>query len=56
MAIKKVCHACGSDEVKFDAWAEWDEVDQKYELSQTFDEAFCENCAGETRVVDVQIS
>ncbi len=42
--VKKCCRNCGSTNIKIDAWAEWNEKTQEYELSQTFDDAFCEDC------------
>ncbi len=42
--VKKCCRNCGSTNIKIDAWAEWNEETQEYELSQTFDDAFCEDC------------
>lgn len=54
--IKKCCSTCGSTDIKFDAWAEWDEESQQYELSQTFDNTFCESCEGECSVEDQEIS
>jgi hypothetical protein len=45
-----VCATCGSQDVKRDAWAEWDKEGQRWELSETFDHAFCDRCEGETTV------
>lgn len=41
---KPRCKTCGSDDVRIDAWAEWNMELQQWELSQTFDAAFCNNC------------
>ena len=53
---KPVCSHCGSDEVKCDAWAEWDDENQSFSLSQTFDEWICEPCGGGCNVewIDVK--
>ncbi|MFP3556450.1 hypothetical protein SB861_37905 [Paraburkholderia sp. SIMBA_049] len=48
--IKPVCTDCGSDNVCFDAWSEWDVETQQYELSNTFDEAYCQGCDGSCKV------
>ena len=52
MKLKKCCNACGSENVVRDAWAEWDTETQRWALATTFDAAFCEDCDGETRIVD----
>jgi hypothetical protein len=46
-----VCNTCGSEEVLVDAWAAWDKGNQRWELSSTFDAAFCTACDGECTVV-----
>jgi hypothetical protein len=55
-AIKKkivvfVCNTCGSEKVLIDAWAAWNKDNQRWELSDTFDAAFCAECDGECSVV-----
>jgi len=40
--MKPVCKACGSRDVTPNAYAEWNEVLQKWIYSH--DEAYCENC------------
>lgn len=52
MAIQIVCKYCGSDDVKRDAWAEWNPEAQKWVLSSVFDEAFCECCEGSTTLAE----
>jgi hypothetical protein len=47
---KPVCATCGSDEVRADAWAEWDTEKQEWVLNNTFDYKFCETCEGECGV------
>ncbi len=42
--IRKSCINCGSTNIHFDAWAEWDEPAKQYLLSQTFEHCFCEDC------------
>jgi hypothetical protein len=48
--LRPVCTDCGSDNVMRDAWAIWNMEDQEWDLSQTFDEAFCQNCEGSCKL------
>ncbi len=50
--IKKCCDSCGGENVLLDAWAQWNVETQRWELGATFDHAVCEDCDGETRIVD----
>lgn len=50
--ITKVCSVCGSEDVKLDAFAAFDVEKQQWELSATFDDAYCESCDGECTIVD----
>ena len=43
-----VCNRCGSDAVLVDAYAEWDMDAQDWTLQNTFQQAVCEACGGET--------
>lgn len=52
MNIIKVCKHCGSDDVRVDAWAAWNVHTQEWELAETFDHSHCNNCDGETHIVD----
>jgi len=45
-----ICTTCGSDRVLLDAWARWNTDTQQWELSSTFDSAYCEECQGECRI------
>jgi hypothetical protein len=42
-----VCGKCGSEDVFADAWASWNPEEQKWQLEQTFDAGYCNNCQGE---------
>lgn len=53
--IKYICSECGSEKIKFDAWAEWDSETQQMKVMKTFDYTYCENCEGECRVKEVEI-
>lgn len=50
--FRMACSACGGTDVRRDAYAEWDEDAQEWTLSATFDHAVCEDCGGETRIVE----
>ncbi len=50
--LTKVCEKCGSEEVRLDAWASWDEIEQQWALHATYDAAWCESCEGECRIID----
>lgn len=52
MAIKIVCSNCGSSDVLRDAWASWNTQTQQWELENVFDEAWCDNCAGSTSLIE----
>jgi hypothetical protein len=47
--IAMVCIFCGSQDVRVDAWAEWDVRNQRWKLAETFDAAFCNSCEGEAK-------
>lgn len=54
--VRKVCATCGSDDVKADAYAEWDQEHQRWEVIDAFDKgAFCFDCDGECRIEDREI-
>ena len=42
--IRIICNECGSDDVRFDAWAQWDEELQTMVLKNSFDYNCCDNC------------
>jgi hypothetical protein len=48
--VKMVCAACGSDDVRRDAYAVWSVPNQAWELLTTFDNTDCEKCGGECSV------
>jgi hypothetical protein len=50
--LKPVCQTCRSEDVRRDAWAEWDPRTQQWELSATFDAVFCENCGNDKSSLD----
>lgn len=50
-----VCSHCGGENVKWDAWAEWDFEAQQMVLSQSFSQAYCDDCDGETSTDEVLV-
>ena len=42
-----VCRDCGSQDVRRDAWAEWDAERQQWFLGALFDQGYCEACGEE---------
>lgn len=55
MKIKKVCKYCNSTDVRKDAWAEWDEYNQEWVLSEIYDNEFCNSCETDTKIKDIEI-
>jgi hypothetical protein len=54
--IKMVCSKCGSDNVRLDAYAEWDVDAQEWALCSTMDAAVCEGeCEDECSLEEVEI-
>ena len=45
-----VCAECGSERVVTDAWACWNRETGLWELETKFDDAYCHECEGETRL------
>jgi len=41
---KPVCTKCGGDSIKRDAWAVWNEEEQDWEISSTYDDMWCDDC------------
>lgn len=55
--VNYVCSHCGGQDVLCDAFAEWDVVEQKWVLQNTFDKgSYCNDCNGEARLRAVEIS
>lgn len=46
--VKMVCAKCGSEDVQCDAYAVWNKEYQVWELGNTFDEAYCNDCDAST--------
>lgn len=54
--VKKVCARCGSEDVKFDAFAVWNFEEQRLEVCMVSDKGdVCEDCDGECRIIDVEV-
>ena len=46
------CRHCRGQDVRRDAFAEWDQIAQRWVLSSTFDDGHCEDCGGEAALVE----
>jgi hypothetical protein len=55
MKIKKTCSECGTEDILFDAWAQWNSGRQEYFLVDVYPKAICSNCGGECGVNETQI-
>lgn len=53
--ITYVCATCGGKNVKWDAWAEWDEEQQCLVLANSYDQNHCDDCDGECSVEEVEL-
>ncbi len=51
-AVRKCCSECGGENVRVDAWAEWDVQAQRWELHSSYDNTWCEDCECEVSIVD----
>jgi hypothetical protein len=55
--VRKVCSKCGSSDLKFDAYARWNNKTQRFELVEVFEKPIiCESCEGETSVREEEIA
>lgn len=55
MRVRIVCRTCGGCNVKRDAWAEWDEVKQKWVSGDVYDNAWCDDCGNDVNLDEVEI-
>ena len=53
--IKIVCGTCGTENIRRDAWAEWDVANQEWVLGCVFDAGHCEECGGSSNLKEVAI-
>lgn len=53
--LQILCNQCGGSKVTRDAWAEWSVENQDWQLGAVYDYAFCHDCEGETRLVEVEL-
>lgn len=52
---KKVCRYCGSEDLNFDAFVQWDVEKQDYIIENIYDDVYCCNCEGSTTEIDKEI-
>lgn len=50
-----VCDECGGDGVTRDACARWSEEDQKWEITNVYDDGHCDACGHEVRIIEKEI-
>ena len=50
MKISQTCDRCGSEDVGVLAWAVWNVENQRWEVSTTYDSAWCNACDDETYI------
>jgi len=53
--VRKTCKACGGTNVRKDADVMWDEKAQYWAIAGIYDNETCDNCGGETEIVDKAI-
>ena len=53
--IDVYCSWCGSRDVYRDAYASWNIATQCWELSNVYDNGYCADCEGETRLAETGI-
>ena len=54
--INYICTHCGSSDVVFDAYAEWNPETQEFEIYNTFDDSWCNECEGANTVKTVDLA
>lgn len=54
--VQIVCGCCGSNNVRRDAWAEWDIDTQSWVLGAVFDDGACENCEDTAKLDNVELT
>lgn len=56
MKVKMVCEYCGSENVRADAYCEWNVDTQEWEVVATFDKgSVCEDCGEEDCIEEIEI-
>ena len=53
--VTYVCESCGSKEIKYDAWAYWDEESQALALDSTYEHVYCISCDNSTKPKEIII-
>lgn len=55
MKVQVLCKFCGSCNVLRDATAAWNVSTQKWELAAVQDQAYCNQCGGETTLTEAHL-
>lgn len=53
--IRIKCSSCGSTDVRRDAWAEWNEELQLWEIGEIYDDGFCMSCETEQKLIEEEL-
>lgn len=49
--VTPICGTCGSDEVRIEAWAEWNDVKQNWVIQDALhDNMVCADCGKDTQI------
>ena len=54
--VTKHCETCGGENVKANAYAEWNPELQTWELVAIFDNTDCHDCGGQCHLVDRKVT
>lgn len=54
--VEVICSSCGGDEVRKDAFAEWDTKLQQWTLNSTYDFTICDGCGEEDCAREVELT
>ena len=50
--ITKVCETCGSENIVRDAPVRWDVAAQRWQMTDVYDGAHCEDCQADCEIAD----
>ena len=53
--VKMICSFCKSEDVSRDATARWNFAGQEWELASVQDQAYCDDCDGETSLEEKEL-
>ncbi|MGK2742033.1 hypothetical protein ACSHT0_14155 [Tepidicaulis sp. LMO-SS28] len=53
--VTMICGCCGSKNVRRDAFAEWSEEYQCWELAELYDDSHCHDCGEQVAIEEIEI-